>query len=140
MQIGPPGVIKQETHTRSTDSDRNLGDNQYIILTVSGEAGGDNEDSKEESEANDDDCEKGEETVEFEHQEEDELQALRGGGTSDSLFDTNTKWEVSWEDGSKGKSEKSRVHQAEGDSDGQGSRSPNRKEERTDISGTRDGN
>ena len=82
----------------------------------------------------------GEETLEFKHQDEEELQALRGGGTSDSLFDTNTTWEESWEHDSKGKSKKSRVHLAEGDSDGQGSRSLNRKEERTDISGTRDGN
>ena len=129
MQIGPPGVIKQE-----------IGDNQYIPLMVSGEAGGDEEDSEEESEANDDDCEKGEEIVEFEHQDEEELQALRGGGTSDSLFDPNTKGDVSWEDGSKGKNDKSRVHQAEVEIDRQCSRSPNRKEKRTDISGTRDGN
>jgi hypothetical protein len=140
MQMGPPVVIKQETHTRSTDSDGILGDNQYIPLTVSGEAGGEDEDSEEEYEANEDDCEKGEETVEFKHQDEEELQALRGGGTSDSLFDANITWDESWEHDSKGKSEKSRVPLAEGDSDGQGSRPLNRKEERTDISETRDGN
>jgi hypothetical protein len=122
------------------DSDGILGDNQYSPLTVSGEAGGEDEDNDEEYEAKDDVCEKGEETVEFRHQDKEELQALRGGGTSDSLFDTNTNWDESWEYNSKGKSEKSKAHLAEGDSDGQGSRLLNEKEERTDISEKRDGN
>ena len=74
----------------------------------------------------------------IQHQDEEKLQALRGGGTSDSLFDTNTTWDESWDRDSKGKSDKSKVHLAEGYSDGQGSRSLNRKEERTDILGTRD--
>jgi hypothetical protein len=95
MQTGPPVAIKQEMHIRRTDNDESLGDNQYSPLTASGEAGGEDEDSDEEYEANDNVCEKGEETVEFRHQDEVKLQALRGGGTSDSLFDTNTKWDDS---------------------------------------------
>ena len=96
MQTGPPVAIKQEMHIRRTVKVDSLGDNQYSPLTASGEAGGEDEDSDEEYEANDDDCETGEETVEFRDQDEVKLQALRGGGTGDSLFDTNTKWDVSW--------------------------------------------
>ena len=47
MQIGPPVVINQETHTRSTDSKGDLGYNQYSPLLVSREAGCDGEDSEE---------------------------------------------------------------------------------------------
>ena len=53
--------------------------------------------------------------MEFDHHDEEELQALRGGGTSDSLFDTYTKWDVSWEDDRNGKNENSKLHQADGD-------------------------
>ena len=96
MQTGPPVAIKQEMHIQRADNDGSLGDNQYSPLTVSGEAGGEDEDSDEEYEAKDEVFEKGEETVELRHQDEEKLQALRGGGTSDSLFDTNTNWDESW--------------------------------------------
>ena len=59
MQIGPPVLIKQEMQIRSTDSNGSLGYNQYSPLTVSGEAGVEDEDSDEEYEAKDDVCEKG---------------------------------------------------------------------------------
>ena len=57
---------------------------------------------------------------------------------SDSLFDTNTKWDDSWEYDNRGKSKKSKPHLAEGESDGQGIRLRNKEEERTDILENRD--
>jgi hypothetical protein len=140
MQTGSPVASKQELHIRRTVKVESLGDNQYSPLTASGEAGGDEEESDEEYEANDDDCETGEETVEFGHPDEVKLQALRGGGTGDSLFDNTTKWDDSWEYDNKGESEKSKSNQEGGESDGQESRRRNKEEERTDISEKRDGN
>ena len=105
MHTGPPGVIRQESKSRSTDSEGDLRENQYIPLTVSEEAEDDDDDSVKEVDAEDYACEGVEETVEFDHPDKEELQALRGGCTSDSLFDTNTKWEESWEGGSNDKQE-----------------------------------
>ena len=59
MQTGPPGVIRQESKARSTDSEGELGESQYSPLTVSGEAEDDEDDSAEESDAEDNACERG---------------------------------------------------------------------------------
>ena len=76
MQTGPPGVIRQESQLRTTDSEGDLvhlGENQYSPLTVSEEAEDDGDDSTEESDAEEDACERGEETMEFDHPDEEEL-------------------------------------------------------------------
>ena len=140
MQTGPPVAIKQEMHIRRTVKVKSLGDNQYSPLTASGEAGGDDEESDEEYEANDDDCETGEETVDFGQPDEGKLHALRGGGTGNSLFDTTTIWDDSWEHNNKGESGNTKSNSDGGESDGQESRRRNKEEERTDISEKRDGN
>ena len=142
MHTGPPGVISQESKVSNKDIKGELGENQYIPLTFSVEAEDNADGSNEEYDTADTASEGEEEMVEFNPNEKGQLQALRGG-SCDSLFDTHTKWNKSWEDGISDKQEKCKLPQEDRGDNLDGNhriRSPSSKETRTNESEKRDNN
>ena len=80
--------------------------------------------------------------VEFDHDDKGQLQAVRGGGSGDSLFAANNKWNKSWDDGSNDNHEIWKLPQEDrgGNHNGNHWRCKSSKESRTDESGKRDNN